>query len=89
MINPSELVDKPWCNYFIHVVFHTLRAANITTDLTLCMDEWMDDGWINGCCDFTAFSTVFQTKNEGRVTMKSRVQWHTVYIGKIRSPARS
>ena len=42
---------------------------------------------MDGCCDFTAFSTVFQTKNEGRVTVKSSVQWHTVYIGKIRSPA--
>ena len=37
---------------------------------------------MDGCmtCDFTSFSTVFQSyQNDGRMLMKGRVQWKSVY----------
>ena len=36
------------------------------------------DGWMT--CDFTSFSTVFQSyQDDGRLIMKSCVQWSSVY----------
>ena len=36
------------------------------------------DGWMN--CDFTSFSTVFQSyQDDGRLIMKECVQWSSVY----------
>ena len=41
------------------------------------MDGWMD-GWM--VCNFTPFSTVFQSYQEdGWVIMKDCVQWNLVY----------
>ena len=38
---------------------------------------WMD-GWMT--CDFTSFSTVFQSyQDDGRLIMKGCVQWNSVY----------
>ena len=40
-------------------------------------DGWMD-GWM--ICDFTSFSTVFQSyQDDGRMIMKGCVQWNPVY----------
>ena len=36
------------------------------------------DGWMT--CDFTSFSTVFQSyQGDGRLIMKGCVQWNSVY----------
>ena len=36
------------------------------------------DGWMT--CDFTSFSTVFQSyQDDGRLIMKGCVQWNSVY----------
>ena len=37
-----------------------------------------DDGWMT--CDFTSFSTVFQSyQDDGRLIMKGSVQWSSIY----------
>ena len=44
----------------------------------------LNHGWMNGwmTCDFTSFSTVFQSyQNKERLIMKGRVQWNPVYGG--------
>ena len=41
------------------------------------LDDWMD-GWMT--CDFTSFSTVFQSyQDDGRLIMKGCVQWNSIY----------
>ena len=41
------------------------------------LDGWMD-GWMT--CDFTSFSTVFQSyQDDERLVMKGSVQWSSVY----------
>ena len=42
------------------------------------MCEYSLDGWMT--CDFTSFSTVFQSyQDDGRMIMKGCVQWNPVY----------
>ena len=41
-------------------------------------DSCTIDGWVT--CDFTSFSTVFQSyQDNGRLIMKGRVQWSSIY----------
>ena len=40
------------------------------------------DGWMT--CDFTSFSTVFQSyQDDGRLIMKGCVQWNSIMVEKI------
>ena len=47
----------------------------------LLIDVWMD-GWM--ICEFTSFSTVFQSyQDDGQTIMKSCVQWNLFTVEKI------
>ena len=50
-----------------------LELRNIRKDYLMKVDEWMT-------CDFTSFSTVFQSyQDDRRMVMKGCVQWNPIY----------
>ena len=52
------------------------RACTVMGQNRIEIDGWMD-GWMT--CDFTSFSTVFQSyQDDGRLKMKGCVQWNSV-----------
>ena len=55
---------------------HTSNTANRANGVANSIDGWMT-------CDFTSFSTVFQSyQDDGSMIMKGCVQWNPVYGGK-------
>ena len=61
----EDKTTKTRCPFFI---FHNPTSFGVT----------LNDGWM--ICDFTSFSTVFQSyQDDGRMIMKGCVQWNPVY----------
>ena len=53
------------------------NKQEVTNFVSLCKIRWVDV-WMT--CDFTSFSTVFQSyQDDGMLIMKSCVQWDSVY----------
>ena len=78
---------SPLFVYVLAIFWQHISGINLSS-LTRCMMDdladfmsfstvWMD-GWMT--CDFTSFSTVFQSyQDDERLIMKGCVQWSSVY----------
>ena len=65
----------------LNIIDHALRRqktlSNFVFRFLIYRALWMD-GWMT--CDFTSFSTVFQSyQDDGQMIMKGCVQWNSVY----------
>ena len=72
-----KTVSMRWIYRGSPCMFSMRKYEKLSLELSMLPLIWMD-GWMT--CDFTSFSTVFQSyQDDGRLIMKGCVQWNSIY----------